>query len=418
MKFFGTTNWTGLSNFFVDHCFVGHRWLGRQRRTGAILLGVCGACSILSQAVAQDFPVVGISRHGESANVPNATLPNVAGAALNGATSQVLDAPFSREIRLKSLDDATSAPVVTALAASPDGRFIAIAGDDHAIRILDANSGEEVQVVIGHSDWIRCLAFRSQADGETLPLLYSAGDDGRVLEWTYAQPLQSRELIRLPFAVRTLDISDDDQMLAIGGFSTDVLVWDLSSDLLAQRFRSESQSQNCVQFSPDGTHVACGDRSGMLTVWNVASGERVAAYELHRNGISALAFSRDGRHLTSAGADRRLVRLDLTTGRTLWERELGPSKLQALCVIDEQTVAAAGSDNRIRLYDIATDSVKVELEGHWGSVAVLAPFGSKLISGSFDTTVRIWDLKAAGNQSSVGLPVLAPVQIDTGWQIR
>lgn len=335
----------------------------------------------------------------------------------------------STEIQIRALESATSAPVVTALATSPDGRFLAIAGDDHAIRILDSSSGEEVQVVIGHRDWIRALAFHTPGLGSAgrdpaapaTPLLYSAGDDGLVLEWTFVQPLQAREVVRLPFAVRTLDVSDDEQLLAIGGFSTDVLVWDLSNQELLQRLRCPSGDQRCVQFSPDGSRVLCGGRGGEITLWQPRSGQQLGKYTPHRGRVTAAVFSADGSQITSVGEDRRIVRWDLTTGRSLWDRELGRGKLQALCMLGEYSLAAAGSDNRIRIVDLASNNIVAELAGHWGTVAVLATCGNKLISGSFDTTVRIWDLEGvgeAGQPASAGLPVTVPVQMDTDWEIR
>jgi WD40 repeat protein len=324
----------------------------------------------------------------------------------------------SREIQLKSLEQATSPPVVTALAASPDGQYLAIAGDDHAIRILQVASGEEVQVVIGHSDWIRCLAFRELDDGRA-PVLYSAGDDGLVLEWTFVQPLQSRELIRLPFAVRSLAVSADHQLLAMGGFSNDVLVWDSVNDLLLRRLRCPSGDIQAIAFSNDSRRVACGGRGGEISLWDAQTGEQIVVRGTHSRRVTALGFSRDDLLLTSIGEDRRLVRCDWASGRVQTDIELGRSKLKSLCMLGEYMIAVAGSDNRIVLYEVASNSVIEELDGHMGTVAVLARCGNNLVSGSFDTTVRIWDLESVERHpSSAGLPINTPVQMDSNWQIR
>jgi hypothetical protein len=57
-------------------------------------------------------------------------------------------------------------------------------------------------------------------------------------------------------------------------------------------------------------------------------------------------------------------------------------------------LATAGEDNRIRLWEIATGSERLVLEGHGGRVQGLlfADDGSTLISRSDDTTALVWDV--------------------------
>ena len=327
----------------------------------------------------------------------------------------------SFEIRLKPLENATSAPVVTALAASAEGRFLAVAGDDHAIRVIDVGSGQELGTFAGHIDWIQSLAFgySPQAVQAVAPILYSAGNDGRVLEWKYAYPVASREVIRLPYAVRSISVSSGMHALAIAGFSNEVLVWDLQANQLSHRLLCEGGDQRVVRFSPDGKLLLSAGRNGEVRVWDSQTGERLAEYQMHRGRVTTAAFSVDGSSVTSAGEDRRLVRYDIVNAKVEWQRELGKSKIMSLCLINDNLVAVAGADNKVRLFDALTDSVVAELEGHWGTVAVMEACGSFLASGSFDTTVRIWDLEKIDRSNAAGKPVmLSPLKMDADLRIR
>ncbi len=327
----------------------------------------------------------------------------------------------SFELQLEALDSQTSAPVVTALTASYEGRFLAIAGDDHAIRIVDVQSGKEIQTFAGHIDWIHSLVFVQEASAphSSAPLLYSAGDDGRVLEWKYEFPVRSREVIRLPYAVRSISVSAEQRLLAIGGFSEEILLWDLATNTLRHRLNCDCGDQRCVRFSPDGTKLLCGGRDGEVCVWDTNSGELLVAKQLHSGRIKTAAFSVDGTMITSAGEDRQLIRFDLTSGLVAWKRELGKSKLHSLCLINDSLVAVAGADNKIRLFDALADKVIAELDGHVGTVAVMAPCGEFLASGSYDTTVRIWDLEAISQSGAVAHPVVhAPIKMDAELRIR
>ena len=55
-------------------------------------------------------------------------------------------------------------------------------------------------------------------------------------------------------------------------------------------------------------------------------------------------------------------------------------------------MATAGSDNIIRLWDLSTRRELGQLTGHAGSVSALAYQDGILVSGGFDTFLRIWQV--------------------------
>lgn len=320
----------------------------------------------------------------------------------------------SVEIQLERLPEERSAPVVTALAASDDGRLLAAAGDDHAIRILDVGSRQTLYVLHGHQDWIQTLAF--SADSGTL---YSAGNDGLVLEWQHAEGARPSLVLELPYAVRSLSVTSQQGLLAIGGFAPSVTVFDLRARQIKHNLRCETSDQRCVRFSPDGMQLLCGGRDGSLNVWDMRSGARTARFQEHRGRISTAAFGTDGQRVTSVGIDRRLVQYDLSTQQTTVNHQLAASKLMSLCMINDDVVAVAGADNSVHLYDALAGAVVAQLHGHEGTVAVMTPCGNLLASGSFDTTIRLWDLESIDRSGAeAGKPVSSPIKMDARLRIR
>ncbi len=320
----------------------------------------------------------------------------------------------SLEIIIKPLANQRSAPVVTAMSASTDGKYLAIAGDDHVIRLFDVVTQSTVRELSGHTDWIQSLVF--SADSQSL---YSAGNDGRILRWEHAYPVAAQEIVKLPFAIRSLSLASERQLLAIGGFSDDIKIWDLLTGTWKHEFKCECRDQRCVRFSPDGGKLLCGGRDGSIRVWDVESGKLILDKHLHRSKVFTAAFSAEGDMITSAGEDRHLIRYDLATDQIKLDREIATTKLMSMCLVNDQLVAVAGSDNSIRLYDMQADIVRANLRGHFGTVAIMCPCGDLLASGSFDTTVRIWDLEAeVGQQSKPAMPVgLAPLDVDARKRI-
>jgi WD40 repeat protein len=115
----------------------------------------------------------------------------------------------------------------------------------------------------------------------------------------------------------------------------------------------------------------------------------------------AVAFCPDGHTLAVAGVNYIQLR-DLDSGKLVREIEkpspgpwrLGPWRRAMVISPDGTILAAAGENNSIGFWEIATGRELGRLRGHHGQVLSLAftPDGRSLISGSEDTTALVWDV--------------------------
>jgi mitogen-activated protein kinase organizer 1 len=73
-----------------------------------------------------------------------------------------------------------------------------------------------------------------------------------------------------------------------------------------------------------------------------------------------------------------------------------PGVVLSLVFCGPDRLAAGGSDDLIRVWDLTTRSEQLRLVGHTGSVSALVwdAQAELLVSGSFDTTVRLWPLRS------------------------
>jgi WD40 repeat protein len=275
-------------------------------------------------------------------------------------------------------------PVITGVAVQPNGDQVATVGDDHIVRLWSMTEGRLLRRLATHVDWVRCAAF--SPDGRVLA---TAGHDGLVVFWNPETGASLRTLA-VPQAVSTLVYSRDGKLLAMAGFGSQLWVYDTATGTVAHQFSCPCHDLRCVAFSPRGNQIAAAGRDGRVHVWRLPGGNLVHDVAVSRRRIRGITFSNDGQQIIVAGEDRLIRVLDAARCTELFRLAAGPAKVLALVAYAPGRLATAGSDNQIHLWDLNARRKVARLSGHSGSVAALDAMGEVLVSGSYDTTVRIW----------------------------
>ncbi|MCA9156539.1 MAG: hypothetical protein KDA38_17230, partial [Planctomycetales bacterium] len=102
--------------------------------------------------------------------------------------------------------------------------------------------------------------------------------------------------------------------------------------------------------------------------------------------------SRDGRLVFTCSEDRYIAAWDMAAEQEVFRLPRCEAKQFALTVIDDERIATAGSDNVIRIWNFAEQRELHALRGHTGTIHALTAINGSLISGSYDTTVRLWNI--------------------------
>jgi WD40 repeat protein len=212
--------------------------------------------------------------------------------------------------------------------------------------------------------------------------------------WDVDQQKRQFQLRACKNAIAGISFHPNNQQIAIVGFSDSLKIVNTSTGQISQELVCPCADVRTVTFSRDGERMAVAGRSGKIRVWNVTNGARERDIETDGRPLRALSFSPDGRWLAAAGNSPMIRILDVNSGQTVMTLNTRPAKVYALVFVDNRRLATGGTDNRIRMWDLESRQATSHLVGHTGTVAALAcdSRGTVLVSGSYDTTLRVWNL--------------------------
>ena len=225
--------------------------------------------------------------------------------------------------------------------------------------------------------------------------------------------------------ITTIQFSPDGTLLAVG---SNIGVW--LYDVATGEEKSLFGSGVCeaLQFSPDSGFLTASSAETLIQLWEIATEREVPLIDLYGNA-SVLRFSSDGKTLIglSSGGHAAITRLNIENGKGKTKHLktglfglglFGSEDFYGIYAMTSDKIAIGKKDGTIQLWDVATRKKLSTLRGHvdlppqpldkpvnpmfkrnWVLAVAFSPDGTRLASGSTDTTVRLSD--TTGDQDQI-----------------
>lgn len=292
---------------------------------------------------------------------------------------------------------------ISDLAYAKRHELLASSSFDGTIRLWSADTGREIAVLRGHVGKVWSVDFST--DGKTLA---SSGIDGKVIFWDITQ----REIATvfkedaaptnddfhwLP-AHGHLEFSPDGKSIAIDDGGNSISIWDAKTGDLVHRISEDNQHLGTFAFGPDGRMLVVankGPNPGTLTLWNLESGKKMWSVVAGLRPVKSLAFSPDGKTVATGNANHSAYLFDVETGEKLNRLGQLPSGPMDTAFSPEGKLVASAFAG-IWLFDTQTQRELAVLKGHFSDQVSLVFLDSRtLASAGYDRDIRIWDIEAA-----------------------
>jgi WD40 repeat protein len=263
-------------------------------------------------------------------------------------TLHVVEIPSGKE--LKRIEAPESA---ARLAISPDGKVLA-AAEFRELALIDVGSWKDRARVDHPTRSMDIDAVAFSPDGKTVAL---AGGMGIIKLYDTATAKELRSFEGLKSIVNAITFSSDGKTFAAAGIEKIIGIWDTAGSTPMRTTGTNTAKYKALTFLADGKRLVTVDEDGTVAIWNATGGDASATIKGDRGYTHLVAASRDGKLLAWDGADNKVTVWDLAAGKELKKIVAASTTASALAFTPDSKFIIVGDEHgKIHRVNVAEGS--------------------------------------------------------------
>ena len=200
--------------------------------------------------------------------------------------------------------------------------------------------------------------------------------------------------------VENLTLSSNLKFLASGGQEGEVRLWEMKSREMISHLKEHTNKVTKVQLISDDMFLLSSSRDRALLCWDLQKEKRVSAHYQRMGGINYFDTVIERNLVLTTGQDRKITYWDLREANPIRSIDTnknlkkGDECFGLMVSHDQKMFATGGSEQIVKLWDVATGNLIGEGNGHSGCIKSLA-FSwddKQLVSGGEDGNILLWNI--------------------------
>ncbi|KAJ1911316.1 snoRNA-binding rRNA-processing protein [Tieghemiomyces parasiticus] len=262
-------------------------------------------------------------------------------------------------------------------------------------------------VIVKDYGAIRSLEFSPTA-ASTLAVATST----RVQLYDTFKAEATRSIGRFKAPVLDARFRRDGKMLVASDESGRVQLFETDHLDLMRTLRGHQQPVHAVRFVPQTSQVLSASDDQTVRIWDIPSETEVAQFTDHTDYVRSAAIYANNPNLVVTGSyDHQIKQFDLRANRCVFTIDHG-APIEDILVFPSASLLAVAGGPHVKIYDtLSHGGLLCDISNYQKTVTSLTfdATGTKLLSGSLDSQVKVFDLAAyeAIHTFSYPAPVLA-----------
>ncbi|WP_341525543.1 DUF4082 domain-containing protein [Nostoc sp. UHCC 0302] len=184
-------------------------------------------------------------------------------------------------------------------------------GRDTTLQQWDSSTGKQLNVLRGHEHPIRAVA--ASPDGKYLA---TVGEDTKVYLWDAVTNKLSNIFTDGKSFGNSVAFSPDNKFLATGDENGWINLYDVASGRLLRTLLGHSSGVTGLAWSPNGVGtLASVSKDATARIWDTVKFEQRSVLSDATKPLRTVAFSRDGTTLIAGGDDKKIFQWDLASSK-------------------------------------------------------------------------------------------------------